>query len=233
MSDNNSKPIVFVQDLKKQYATPADPLVILEDLNLEVERSRSVAIMGPSGSGKSTLLHILGTLDAPTSGQVLLDGKDPFSMTEPDLARFRNERIGFIFQDHQLLPQCSALENALIPALAQKRNAAQSAQSAQRAKGLLDRLGLSDRLHYRPADLSGGERQRVAIARALLNAPSILLCDEPTGNLDQTTGASIGACFKELVEREKVALVAVTHNPDFARLFDRTLQLQRGKLVEV
>ena len=228
MNEPDRPPAIFVENLRKEYQTPGEPLVVLDGVDLELQRSHSLAVMGPSGSGKSTLLHIIGTLDTPTSGKVALENQDPFAMSEPELARFRNRKIGFVFQDHQLLPQCTALENILIPALAEGRP---GPETVERAEGLLDRMGLAQRAGHRPSDLSGGERQRVAIARALLNAPSILLCDEPTGNLDEATGAAIGDCFQELLERESVALVVVTHNPAFAKRFDRTLRLHKGKLA--
>jgi lipoprotein-releasing system ATP-binding protein len=220
--------MIVVENLTKEFEARSGVLRVLEGVNLSVERGESVAVMGPSGSGKSTLLHILGTLDTPTSGRVELAGTDPFSLSPDAIARLRNRQIGFVFQDHQLLPQCSALENVLIPTLVGE---ADKAESAARALGLLERVGLAQRVDYRPAELSGGERQRVAIARALIRAPGILLCDEPTGNLDQETAESVGDCFVELQREEKVALVVVTHNPIFARRFSRTLVLEKGRLV--
>ena len=220
--------MIVVENLIKEFETRSGVLRVLDGVNLSVERGESAAVMGPSGSGKSTLLHILGTLDMPTSGRVELAGKDPSSLSPDGMAWFRNREIGFVFQDHQLLPQCSVLENVLIPTLVCDKN---QAEGAARARGLLERVGLSERMHYRPAELSGGEKQRVAIARALIRNPAILLCDEPTGNLDQATADSVGDCFVELQREEKVALVVVTHNPGFARRFDRTLVLEKGRLV--
>src|SRR3954447_16322057 len=172
---------LHVEHLGKEYPTRSGALIVLRDINLDLQRGEALAVMGPSGSGKSTLLHILGTLDQPTRGTVRLVGKDPFSLAERDLADFRNRHIGFVFQDHYLLPQCSALENVLLPTLVghDDRDAVQA-----RARQLLDRVGLAQRLDHRPSELSGGERQRVAVARALIHRPVLLLADEPTGNLD-------------------------------------------------
>ena len=192
MTAANGDPIIQAQNLHKTFSTSRETLFILKDVNLEARRGESVAIMGPSGSGKSTLLHILGTLEAPSAGTVRLAGRDPFAMKEDELADFRNRQIGFVFQDHYLLPQCSALENVLIPALVHPAN---REETLARARRLLERMGLAGRMDSPPSELSGGERQRVAIARALVNAPGILLCDEPTGALDQATGEAIAECF--------------------------------------
>src|ERR1700693_2027258 len=167
---------LHVEQLGKDYPTRGGPLSVLRGISLDLERGQALAVMGPSGSGKSTLLHILGTLDRPTTGTVQLNGKDPFTLPEGELADFRNRHIGFVFQDHYLLPQCSVLENVLIPTLVGGRDG----QAESWARELLQRVGLSDRLDYRPAELSGGERQRVAIARALIRRPMLLLADEPT-----------------------------------------------------
>ena len=219
---------IEARGLRKTFETRGGHLTVLEDVELELGAGESVAIMGPSGSGKSTLLHILGTLERPSAGTVRLAGRDPFAMSASQLAGFRNAQLGFVFQDHHLLPQCSALENVLIPSLVRTGN---RAEAAERARGLLERVGLGERLDYRPSDLSGGERQRVAIARALMNAPKILLCDEPTGNLDRTTGDAVGACFLDAQRGENVALVVVTHDARFAERFDRVLELSAGRLV--
>jgi lipoprotein-releasing system ATP-binding protein len=183
--------------------------------------------MGPSGSGKSTLLHILGTLDQPTSGAVRLEGRDPFALPERELADFRNRHIGFVFQDHYLLPQCSVLENVLIPTLAAKddRQAVE-----QWARQLLQRVGLSERLDHRPAELSGGERQRVAIARALIHHPRLLLADEPTGNLDRRTAHTIGKMLLDLHREEKTILVVVTHSTELAQMLPAVQELVDGQL---
>ena len=217
-------------DLSREYATRAEPLRVLRGVSLSLSAGRSVAIMGPSGSGKSTLLHILGTLDRPTSGSLRINSSDPFALTDSELAAFRNKTIGFVFQDHHLLPQCSALENVLIPTLAAPRAAGDSNAPAKRAAELLERVGLAERLDHRPAELSGGERQRVAIARALINRPELLLADEPTGNLDQDSADEIADLFVDLYRRDNLMLVVVTHNTKLAQRFDQTLLLNRGVL---
>jgi lipoprotein-releasing system ATP-binding protein len=171
--------------------------------------------MGPSGSGKSTLLHILGALDIPSAGSVTLDGANPFELGEKALARFRNHKIGFVFQDHCLLPQCSVLENVLVPTLVAERGN----QTNERARTLLDQVGLSERLEHRPAELSGGEKQRVALARALINEPLLLLCDEPTGNLDRKSADSVASLLIELHRRQKTILIVVTHSAELAAKF--------------
>jgi len=224
---NHDKQIILVEGLTKEYPTRGEPLVVLEGVALAVRPGESVAIMGPSGSGKSTLLHILGTLERPTRGTVTLAGEDPFLLREGPLADFRNRRLGFVFQDHQLLPQCSALENVLIPTLVRPGG---RREAEERARQLLTQVGLAERMEYRPGELSGGERQRVAIARAMVNRPPILLCDEPTGNLDEASAGRVGDCFNELQQAERVALVVVTHNAAFASRFDRVLQLHGGRL---
>jgi len=228
MSPAATAPAIEVADLHKSYASGPETLFILRSVNLTVQAGQSVAIMGPSGAGKSTLLHILGTLETPSAGIVRLVGRAPFDLSESELAGFRNQTIGFVFQDHYLLPQCTALENVLIPAIV---NAASRAQAAGRARSLLVRFGLAARVHARPAELSGGERQRVAIARALINRPAIVLCDEPTGALDQASGQAVAECLIEAQKTENVALVAVTHNEAFASHFDRVLRLCDGTLA--
>jgi lipoprotein-releasing system ATP-binding protein len=197
-------------------------------VSLDLDRGDAVAVMGPSGSGKSTLLHILGTLDRPTGGKVTLDGTDPFGLSEPELAAFRNARIGFVFQDHHLLPQCSVLENVLIPTLVNR--SAPAGETEAYARQLLDRVGLGDRLDHRPAELSGGERQRVAVARALVLKPTLLLADEPTGNLDRTNAQSVGELLMQLHQQERNVLVVVTHSADLARLFPRRVEMNDGTL---
>src|SRR5436853_6995232 len=187
---------LIVNHLCKDYPTRSGPLAVLHDIDLELERGEALAVMGPSGSGKSTLLHVLGTLDRPTAGTVTLDGTDPFALAEADLAAFRNRRIGFVFQDHHLLPQCSVLENVLVPTLVSKDT--QPAETEAYAKQLLERVGLGGRLDHRPAELSGGERQRVAVARALVLKPVLLLADEPTGNLARKNATSVGKLLLEL-----------------------------------
>jgi lipoprotein-releasing system ATP-binding protein len=201
--------------------------VVLRGVSLELAPAQNVAIVGPSGSGKSTLLHVIGTLEKPTSGRVMLDGEDPSSFDEPHLAAFRNRQIGFVFQDHHLLPQCSVLENVLVPTIATGPTAA---ETIDRARDLLDRVGLSERLDHRPAELSGGERQRVAIARALVNRPVLLLADEPTGNLDRTTAGRIAELLLQLQEQEQMMLMVVTHSPELAGKMSHRLELDDGRL---
>jgi lipoprotein-releasing system ATP-binding protein len=216
-----------VSHLCKDYPTRSGPLSVLRDVSLEVQRGEALAVMGPSGSGKSTLLYILGTLDRPTSGSVSLAGKDPFTLPEKALADFRNRHIGFVFQDHYLLPQCSVLENVLIPTLAATDG---GAGAEAWARELLERVGLSNRLDHRPAELSGGERQRVAVARALIRRPVLLLADEPTGNLDRHTARDVGQLLLDLHRQEQTILVVVTHSLELARLFPRRLEMTDGAL---
>lgn len=218
---------LVVSSVGKEYPTRAEALVVLRDVSFELSSGQTLAVVGPSGSGKSTLLHILGTLETPTSGTVTLNGVDPFSLDEPALARFRHDRIGFVFQDHHLLPQCSALENVLIPTLA---TGGATAERIERARMLLDRVGLSDRLEHRPAELSGGERQRIAIARALIGSPALLLADEPTGNLDRTSAAHVARLLLELQSAEQTMLIAVTHSQDLASQMQRQATLDDGRL---
>jgi lipoprotein-releasing system ATP-binding protein len=186
--------------------------------------------MGPSGSGKSTLLHILGTLERPTAGSVRIGEVNPFALTDRELAAFRNQKIGFVFQDHHLLPQCSALENVLIPSLA-SRGGGDAAEA--RARSLLARVGLADRSDHRPAELSGGERQRVAIARAFINNPLLILADEPTGNLDRHTAQSVADLFFELHKAEGATMVVVTHSVELAARFPRRAELIDGSLKQL
>ena len=204
-----------VINLSKDYPTPRGALSVLSGISLSLSRGEALAIMGPSGSGKSTLLHIIGALDTPTSGTVMLDGANPFDLDERAVAAFRNRKIGFVFQDHCLLPQCSVLENVLTPTLV-----AQSGKSSiERARGLLDQVGLSERLDHRPSELSGGEKQRVALARALINEPELLLCDEPTGNLDRKSAETVGSLLLELHARKQTILIVVTHSAELAGRF--------------
>jgi lipoprotein-releasing system ATP-binding protein len=218
---------LHVQHLAKDYPTRGGALSVLREVNLDLERGDALAVMGPSGSGKSTLLHILGTLDRPTRGDLRLDGRDPFALSERALADFRNRHIGFVFQDHHLLPQCSVMENVLIPTLVARDN---RAAMKTWARQLLDRVGLSDRLEHRPAELSGGERQRVAVARALIHRPVLLLADEPTGNLDRRTAESIGKLLLDLHREENTILMVVTHSLELADLFPRMLVMEDGSL---
>jgi lipoprotein-releasing system ATP-binding protein len=221
--------MLTVQDLSKDYPTRSGPLAILRGVSFMLNRGDSLAVTGPSGSGKSTLLHILGTLDQPTAGAVTLEGIDPFRLPEAELAAFRNRRIGFVFQDLHLLPQCSVLENVLIPTLVNRETKA--ADTEAYAHKLLDRVGLSGRLDHRPAELSGGERQRVAVARSLVLKPTLLLADEPTGNLDRKNAQGVGELLLELHRQENTVLVVVTHSADLAKLFARRMEMNDGVLV--
>jgi len=207
--------LLEVRNLSKEYPTPRGALSVLSDISLTISREEAVAIMGPSGSGKSTFLHIIGALDTPTSGSVTLDGDNPFELDEKALATFRNHKVGFVFQDHCLLPQCSVLENVLTPTLVSSANG----DRTERARKLLDQVGLSERLDHRPAELSGGEKQRVALARALINEPLLLLCDEPTGNLDRKSAESVASLLRELHSQQKTILVVVTHSVELAAKF--------------
>lgn len=219
---------LVVENLRKEYPTRSGPLVVLNGVSLALKRGAATAITGPSGSGKSTLLHILGTLDAPTSGSVKLDGADPFTLAPKTLAAFRNRRIGFIFQDHHLLPQCSVLENVLVPTLVNSEATATDTEAY--ARELLNRVGLAKRLDHRPAELSGGERQRVAVARALIQKPALLLADEPTGNLDRTNAQSIGELLLELHTQHSTILIVVTHSADLAKLLPTRFEMADGTL---
>ena len=216
-----------VKEVTKEFPTRGEPLVVLRGADLELSVGQNAAILGPSGSGKSTLLHIIGTLDEPTSGTVTLKDQNPFKLSEPQLAAFRNRNIGFIFQEHHLLPQLSVLENVLVPAIA---NGSAASELVQRGRDLLDRVKLADRLDHRPAELSGGERQRVAVARALLLSPVLLLADEPTGNLDRTNAMAIGKLLLELQQQENTMLVVVTHSAELARLMQRQFEIDEGRL---
>ena len=215
-----------VSNIAKEYPTPHGPLTVLSHISLSLKRGDAVAIMGPSGSGKSTLLYILGALEQPSAGTVTLDGRNPSQLTEKDLAAFRNQSIGFIFQDHCLLPQCSVIENVLIPTLVVDERASYP----ERARALLQQVGLSNRLDHRPAELSGGEKQRVALARALIRKPLLLLCDEPTGNLDQASAEVVASLLIELHQRQETILVVVTHSAELAARFPIRYELRHANL---
>ncbi|QEG01127.1 Lipoprotein-releasing system ATP-binding protein LolD [Stieleria maiorica] len=220
--------ILSVQDISKSFATAGDPLEVLRGVTLELAGGQSLAIVGPSGSGKSTLLQILGTLDRPDGGSVRLDGEDPFELDDTRLAHWRNRRVGFIFQDHHLLPQLSVIENVLVPSLAVGRA---SAEHVDRANELLDAVGLSGRTTHLPGELSGGERERVAIARALLMRPGLVLADEPTGNLDRRTAESVTAVLQALQKENDAILICVTHSDALAAAMDQRKELVDGQLV--
>jgi lipoprotein-releasing system ATP-binding protein len=225
-------PLLQVSKVSKRFDSPNNnlPLSILTDVSLEVGRGESLAIVGPSGSGKSTLLHLIGGLDQPTSGKILLDGQDLSGLTEVALAETRNRRIGFVFQAHYLLPQCTVFENVLVPTLAQPGSAEAGKAARGRAERLLKRVGLADRQSHQPGQLSGGERQRVAVVRALINQPSLLLADEPTGALDHASAQQLAQLLTELNREEDVTLIVVTHAMDLAARMGRVLELIDGHL---
>ena len=202
----------------KHYPGPSGPIVVLSSIDLRLESGDNVSIVGPSGSGKSTLLHILGALDPPSAGTVRLDGIEPYALDERRLAAFRNRQVGFVFQDHHLLPQCSVLENVLLPTFVA---AGDRAGFRSRALGLLDEVGLGHRLRHRPGELSGGEKQRVAIARALAGDPAVVLADEPTAALDSANGRAVVALLRDLAIQNRRAIVIVTHDQRVAAVADR------------
>jgi len=219
---------LHVQSVTKSFQTAGGELTILNGADLSMSAGEAVSITGPSGSGKSTLLYIIGLLDQPTSGTVQINGEEPHKLNEASQAHFRSEHIGFVFQDHHLLPQCTVLENVLIPTLAY--TGAGDAEE-DRARQLIERVGLAERLNHRPGQLSGGERQRVAVCRALINEPLLLLADEPTGNLDQKTAESIGSLLLEVAQEQNTMLICVTHSLELAGRFPKHYQLEAGKLV--
>jgi len=220
-----------VSSLRKSFARETgDEIRILDGITFSLQAGESLAITGPSGSGKSSLLHIIGTLEPPSDGRIDIDGEDPFSLREGELARYRNGGIGFVFQDHQLLPQYSVLENVLMPVLAFARI---DGEVRERGLELLERVGLNERAGHRPGELSGGECQRVAVARALINRPGLLLCDEPTGNLDHTTADSVAGLLFELHRAENNMLIIVSHSMDIAARCERRLELKDGQCSEV
>jgi len=223
--------MLHVAHLSKEYPTPRGPVEVLSDVSFSLQPGDAAAVMGPSGSGKSSLLYVLGALEPPTSGTVTLDGRDPFRLPAAELARFRNNAIGFVFQDHCLLPQCTVFENVLIPTLV----AASGEDATTAARELLDRVGLGERLDHRPAELSGGERQRAAIARALIRKPHLLLCDEPTGNLDRAAAENVASLLMDLHRDRETILIVVTHSVQLAarfpirfELLDRQLRRAEG-----
>ena len=215
-----------ISQVAKQYPSPRGPLSVLAGVSLGLKRGDAAAIMGPSGAGKSTLLYIAGGLEPPTAGAVTLDGINPYQLGEKQVAAFRNEKIGFIFQDHCLLPQCSVLENVLIPTLV----GPDDGDAPRRARELLEQVGLADRLEHRPAELSGGEKQRVALARALIRHPHLLLCDEPTGNLDEASAEMVAGLLMELHARQQTMLIVVTHSATLAARFPLHYELRHANL---
>lgn len=224
--------LLQVRQLSKTYRAPdgGDAVPVLQNLDLNIAERETLAIVGPSGSGKSTLLHIIGALDRPDTGEVLVDGKDVAKLGDEEAAAYRNTTVGFIFQLHHLLPQCTVLENVLVPTLAQRSGNA--AELRSRAEQLLDAVGLKHRLQHRPGELSGGERQRVAVARALINRPRLLLADEPTGALDRVSAERLVDLLAELNQTQGVTLVMVTHSLEVAQRMQRVVELRDGKLVE-
>lgn len=236
----NSVPLLKLEQVSKDYPGPEGALSIrvLESISLAVDAGETVAFTGPSGSGKSTLLQIIGTLDRPTSGSVWLAGRDVNALDEMELSAVRNREIGFVFQSHFLLPQCTVYENVLLPTLAKVSSRRESSPVAgagkepsdARARRLLDRVGLGHRLAHKPGALSGGERQRAAVVRALINQPSLLLADEPTGSLDHAAAQQLNQLLIELNREEKVTLIVVTHALELARQMRRVLQLNNGHL---
>jgi len=227
---SNETPLLQLENISREFpsAENGEPLRVLRGLSLEIDHGESIAIVGPSGCGKSTLLNIIGTLDQPTTGKVTLDGQDLNTLDDNALAALRNRKIGFIFQSHHLLPQCTVMENVLVPTLAHGQATATDEERGQR---LLERVDLGERLAHRPGQLSGGERQRVAVVRALINQPKLLLADEPTGALDQTTADKLGQLLVELNQEENVTLITVTHSADLANRMARTLELLDGQLA--
>jgi lipoprotein-releasing system ATP-binding protein len=223
-------PALAVTGVGKVYPTPRGDLPILHDVSLSLDRGESAAIMGPSGSGKSTLLYIIGALEPPSSGSVTLEGQDPYALGEREQAAFRNRRIGFVFQDHSLLPQCSVLENVLAPTLVAPPGETRADGDEARARELLQAVGLGDRLDHRPGELSGGEKQRAAIARALIRDPLLLLCDEPTGNLDSASAETVATLLIDLHKSRRTVLIVVTHNTALAERFPVRFEMSGGTL---
>ncbi len=219
-----------IDNVSKSYTTPRGELPILASVSLTLARGQAAAIMGPSGSGKSTLLYIVGALDRPSSGSVTLDGTDPYALDERRQAAFRNEHIGFVFQDHSLLPQLSVLENVLTPTLVAS-SASKNGNDETRGREILEQVGLGSRLDHRPGELSGGEKQRAAIARALIRNPTMLLCDEPTGNLDASIADSVADLLLDLHRTHNTILVVVTHSPALAERFPARYRMADRALV--
>jgi lipoprotein-releasing system ATP-binding protein len=220
-----------VANVSKEYRTPQGALEIISDVSLSLKRGDAVSIMGPSGSGKSTLLYIVGALEPPTRGTVKLDGQNPFQLKERELASWRNKQVGFVFQDHCLLPQCSVIENVLTPTLVSKSEVEDDA--GQRARRLLEQVGLSERVNHRPSELSGGEKQRVALARALVMQPLLLLCDEPTGNLDEKSADVVASLLLELHRQQQTILIVVTHSAELAGRFPTRFRLTEQHLRQL
>ncbi len=226
--------ILELKKIRKDYEVPSgnETMTVLQDISLQVDQGEAIAVVGPSGSGKSTLLNIIGALDKPTSGIVNFNGNDLSTLNDSDLAKIRNQEIGFVFQLHHLLPQCTVLENVLVPTIPLKSKK-DDGDAINRAKKLLTRVGLDKHLNYFPAQLSGGEQQRVAVVRALINNPKLILADEPTGSLDQVSSGKLGKLLIELNNEEGVTLIVVTHSIELARLMDKVFTIQNGVLKGV
>jgi lipoprotein-releasing system ATP-binding protein len=222
--------MLAVTNVGKEYPTPRGPLSVLSDVTFSLAPGEAAAITGPSGSGKSSLLYMLGALEPPSRGEITLGGQNPFTLPARGLADFRNGQIGFVFQDHCLLPQCTVLENVLVPTLVASGN---GRDDGQHARALLERVGLSPRLDHRPSELSGGEKQRVAIARALIRRPRLVLCDEPTGNLDQASASAVATLLLDLHKTQKNILIVVTHSERLAAQFPVRFELASGKVQRV
>jgi len=220
--------MITVTDLHKSFPMGEQTLTVLQGINLTIQRGELIAVIGASGAGKSTLLHVLGLLERPTKGSVLFEGQDLFQLSEPDQAEFRNRRIGFVFQFHHLLPEFTALENACMPALIQRR---QPAEIEREAVAILNEVGLGSRLRHKPGELSGGEQQRVAVARALLQKPDLVLADEPTGNLDTHTGEALFSLMREMNKARGTTFVIVTHNDKLSAQADRIIHIQDGQIL--
>jgi lipoprotein-releasing system ATP-binding protein len=221
--------VLKVENVSKEYPTPRAPLRVLSRISFFLSKGEAASIMGPSGTGKSTLLYIIGALEPPTSGSITLEGQNPFELKEKELARFRNRQIGFVFQDHCLLPQCSVLENVLMPTLVSSDGKDQT----NRARELIEQVGLIDRIDHRPAELSGGEKQRVSLARALITKPKLLLCDEPTGNLDHQAAEVVAMLLLDLHRLQETILVLVTHNVELAQRLPRRYELVDEQLRQI
>ena len=221
--------MLTVSNVSKQYPTPRGPLQVLSDVTFTLSPGDAAAVTGPSGSGKSSLLYILGALEPPSSGTVTLGDRNPFALSAGGMADFRNAEIGFVFQDHCLLPQCSVLENVLVPTLV----AATGSDDTTRAGSLIEQVGLGDRIEHRPGELSGGEKQRVAIARALIRQPRLMLCDEPTGNLDQASASMVASLLLDLHHRQQNILIVVTHSARLASQFPIQFEIVEGRLARV
>ena len=226
----DSSPLLKLENVSREFpsAEGDQPLHVLRGLSLEVARGESVAVVGPSGCGKSTLLNLIGTLDQPTGGTLTFDGRELGGLDDTELAALRNREMGFIFQSHHLLPQCTVMENVLVPTLAHR---SATPDDEARARRLLERVGLGERLAHRPGQLSGGERQRAAVVRALINEPQLLLADEPTGALDEATADKLGQLLVELNAEENLTLITVTHSPDLAARMARTVKLAEGQIA--